>query len=161
MLGSALIIGITLHYVGQSWPGAIGLGLALALSSTALVLPLVGSASAVGRGAFAMLLFEDLALVPIIFARRGLRQPDPLSPHPGSGALPAVIRDQLSPSPWPIRRGDACYRSVLGSIVMTLPFIVALGPPLPTRSQTCSGAGMPLNEGKASVRPSTSASDTE
>lgn len=68
LLGSALIIGITLHYVGQSWPGAIGLGLALALSSTALVLPLVGSASAVGRGAFAMLLFEDLALVPIIFA---------------------------------------------------------------------------------------------
>lgn len=68
LLGSALILGITLHYVGQSWPGAIGLGLALALSSTALVLPLVGSASAVGRGAFAMLLFEDLALVPIIFA---------------------------------------------------------------------------------------------
>lgn len=68
LLGSALIVGITLHYVGQSWPGAIGLGLALALSSTALVLPLVGSVSAVGRGAFAMLLFEDLALVPIIFA---------------------------------------------------------------------------------------------
>lgn len=68
LLGSALIVGITLHYVGQSWPGAIGLGLALALSSTALVLPLVGSFSAVGRGAFAMLLFEDLALVPIIFA---------------------------------------------------------------------------------------------
>ncbi|WP_288456939.1 cation:proton antiporter, partial [uncultured Sphingomonas sp.] len=42
--------------------------LALALSSTALVLPLVGTTSPVGRGAFAMLLFEDLALVPIIFA---------------------------------------------------------------------------------------------
>ncbi len=68
LLGSALIIGVTLHYVGQEWPGAIGLGLALALSSTALVLPLVGTSSAVGRGAFAMLLFEDLALVPIIFA---------------------------------------------------------------------------------------------
>lgn len=68
VLGSALIIGITLHYVGQGWPGAIGLGLALTLSSTALVLPLVGTTSAVGRGAFAMLLFEDLALVPIIFA---------------------------------------------------------------------------------------------
>jgi CPA2 family monovalent cation:H+ antiporter-2 len=68
LLGSALIIGITLHFVGQSWAGAIGLGLALALSSTALVLPLVGTTSAVGRGAFAMLLFEDLALVPIIFA---------------------------------------------------------------------------------------------
>jgi CPA2 family monovalent cation:H+ antiporter-2 len=68
LLGSALIIGVTLHYLGQGWSGAIGLGLALALSSTALVLPLVGTTGAVGRGAFAMLLFEDLALVPIIFA---------------------------------------------------------------------------------------------
>ncbi|WP_085809641.1 cation:proton antiporter [Sphingomonas sp. TZW2008] len=68
LIGSAMIIGTALHLLGQGWPGAIGLGLALALSSTALVLPLVGTTSAVGRGAFAMLLFEDLALVPIIFA---------------------------------------------------------------------------------------------
>lgn len=64
---SALVIGIALHLIGQSWVGAIGLGLALALSSTALVLPMAGTASKVGRTAFAMLLFEDLALVPIIF----------------------------------------------------------------------------------------------
>ncbi|MDQ1231351.1 cation:proton antiporter [Sphingomonas sp. SORGH_AS_0879] len=68
LLGSAALIGIALHLIGQSWAGAIGLGLALTLSSTALVLPLVGTTSPVGRGAFAMLLFEDLALVPIIFA---------------------------------------------------------------------------------------------
>ncbi len=65
---SALLIGVALHLLGQGWTGAIGLGLALALSSTALVLPMVGTESAVGRSAFAMLLFEDLALVPIIFA---------------------------------------------------------------------------------------------
>ncbi|WP_375429199.1 cation:proton antiporter [uncultured Sphingomonas sp.] len=68
LLGSAAIVGIGLHVLGQDWPGAIGLGLALAMSSTALVLPLSGTTGAVGRGAFAMLLFEDLALVPIIFA---------------------------------------------------------------------------------------------
>lgn len=68
LLGSGLLIGAGLHLLGQNWAGAIGLGLALALSSTALVLPLVGTTGAVGRGAFAMLLFEDLALVPIIFA---------------------------------------------------------------------------------------------
>lgn len=68
LLGSGLIIGIALHILGQPWPGAIGLGLALSLSSTALVIPLAGTISAVGRAAFAMLLFEDLALVPIIFA---------------------------------------------------------------------------------------------
>ncbi|HEX8420391.1 MAG TPA: cation:proton antiporter [Sphingomonas sp.] len=68
LLGSATLIAVALHWVGQGWSGAAGLGLALALSSTALVLPLVGTTSPVGRGAFAMLLFEDLALVPIIFA---------------------------------------------------------------------------------------------
>lgn len=68
LLGSGVIIGLALHLMGQSMTGAIGLGLALALSSTALVLPMVGTQSAVGRSAFAMLLFEDLAIVPIIFA---------------------------------------------------------------------------------------------
>ncbi len=63
----AIAIGGALHLLGQSWGGALGLGMALALSSTALVLPMVGTTSAVGRRAFAMLLFEDLALVPIVF----------------------------------------------------------------------------------------------
>jgi monovalent cation:H+ antiporter-2, CPA2 family len=67
LLGSAAIIALGLSLLGQSGAGAIALGLALALSSTALVLPLVGTTSAVGRSALAMLLFEDLAIVPIIF----------------------------------------------------------------------------------------------
>ena len=65
---AAGLIAIGLHILGQGWAGAIGLGFALALSSTALVLPMVGTTSPVGRSAFSMLLFEDLALVPIIFA---------------------------------------------------------------------------------------------
>jgi monovalent cation:H+ antiporter-2, CPA2 family len=68
LIGSSILIGVGLFVLGQPTAGAAGLGLALALSSTALVLPLVGTTSAIGRGAFAMLLFEDLALVPIIFA---------------------------------------------------------------------------------------------
>ncbi|MES1985192.1 MAG: cation:proton antiporter [Pseudomonadota bacterium] len=67
LLISAAIIGVALYLIGQGIGGAVGLGLALALSSTALVLPMVGTQTAVGRSAFAMLLFEDLALVPIIF----------------------------------------------------------------------------------------------
>lgn len=67
LIGSAAILAAGLYLLGQPWTGAIGLGLALALSSTALVLPMVGTQSAVGRSAFSMLLFEDLALVPIIF----------------------------------------------------------------------------------------------
>jgi len=53
--------------LGQSWGGSVALGLALALSSTALVLPIAGTQTAVGRSALAMLLFEDIAIVPIIF----------------------------------------------------------------------------------------------
>ncbi len=68
LIGSAAIIALGLYAVGQSWTGSMALGLALALSSTALVLPLVGTTSPVGRSALAMLLFEDLAIVPIIFA---------------------------------------------------------------------------------------------
>ena len=68
LLVAAAIIGATLFLFGQSWTGALALGLALALSSTAVVLPLVGTTNPVGRAAFAMLLFEDLAIIPIIFA---------------------------------------------------------------------------------------------
>jgi len=68
LLVSAAVIALGLHLIGQGIQGSIGLGLALALSSTAIVLPLVGTHSAVGRAALAMLLFEDVALVPIVFA---------------------------------------------------------------------------------------------
>ena len=68
LLVSAVLIAAGLYLTGQSLPAAAGLGLALALSSTAIVLPLVGTHTPVGRSALAMLLFEDLALVPIVFA---------------------------------------------------------------------------------------------
>ncbi len=64
---SGLIIGFVLYLIGQNPAGALGLGLALALSSTALVLPMSGTKSPVGKAALAMLLFEDVAIVPIIF----------------------------------------------------------------------------------------------
>lgn len=68
LLLSALLIGGVILATGSSWQTATALGLALALSSTALVLPMVGTQSPVGRASFSMLLFEDVMLVPIIFA---------------------------------------------------------------------------------------------
>src|SRR5438270_3135126 len=71
-LGSAelaitgLLIAGGLWLSGQSLAAAAALGTALAMSSTALVLPIAGTHSAVGRTAFGMLLFEDLALVPLL-----------------------------------------------------------------------------------------------
>ena len=68
LLVSAALLGLGLLAMGQSVAGAVALGLALALSSTALVIPLVGTHGPVGRSALGMLLFEDVALVPIVFA---------------------------------------------------------------------------------------------
>lgn len=67
LVGGAGVIALGLLAFGWSAPAAIGLGFALALSSTALVLPIAGTTSSVGRLAFPMLLFEDLSIVPIIF----------------------------------------------------------------------------------------------
>ena len=68
LFASAALLGLGLLAMGQSLAGAVALGLALALSSTALVIPLVGTHGPVGRSALGMLLFEDVALVPIVFA---------------------------------------------------------------------------------------------
>src|SRR6059058_1359104 len=64
----AAVVGTGIALTGEHTPGAIALGLALALSSTAIVIPLVGTHTPVGRSALGMLLFEDVALVPIVFA---------------------------------------------------------------------------------------------
>ncbi len=66
-----LIIGgslaMALSMMGQYWTGALALGFALAFSSTAIVLPISGTTSPVGRAALSMLLFEDIMIVPIVF----------------------------------------------------------------------------------------------
>jgi CPA2 family monovalent cation:H+ antiporter-2 len=67
LIGCALLISAGLFVSGTAAPTAIALGLALAMSSTALVLPISGTEGPVGRTAFAMLVFEDLALVPMLF----------------------------------------------------------------------------------------------
>ena len=55
------------YYSGMSATAALALGFALAFSSTAIVLPISGTKSPVGRAALSMLLFEDIMIVPIIF----------------------------------------------------------------------------------------------
>ena len=67
VLVTAALVGSFLWLGGWQPQSAFLLALALAMSSTALVLPLCGTQGAVGRAALAMLLFEDLALVPILF----------------------------------------------------------------------------------------------
>ena len=77
MIAAALMF--VLSVIGEPLTGAVALGLALAMSSTALVLRITSAKTPVGRAALAMLLFEDIALVPIIFLL------DALAPGKSSG----------------------------------------------------------------------------
>lgn len=81
----SMLLAAFLSMMGQYWTGALGLGLALALSSTALVLQISGTQGPVGRAALGMLLFEDIAIVPIIFLLGAL------APHAASEGLDGLI----------------------------------------------------------------------
>ena len=70
VLLSAAVIALLAHLGGIGWPGAAILGAGLALSSTAMVLPILGErdllAGRAGRDIFAVLLFQDLAFIPLV-----------------------------------------------------------------------------------------------
>lgn len=58
--------------MGLPWPAAVVVGAGLALSSTAMVLPILSERGLLqmpsGRSAFSVLLFQDLAFIPLIAA---------------------------------------------------------------------------------------------
>ena len=83
---TAALLGTALFFTGESTSGAIGLGLALAMSSTALVLKIADTRTPVGKAALAMLLFEDIALVPIIFLLGAL------APYASADGLDGMFR---------------------------------------------------------------------
>jgi monovalent cation:H+ antiporter-2, CPA2 family len=77
---SCAVIASAAMLLGQPAPAAAAIGAALALSSTAIVMPLLAEKkrqhSQAGRATFAILLFQDLAVAPIlitlaVLARRG------------------------------------------------------------------------------------------
>ena len=69
VLSAAVIAGLA-HLAGIGWSGASILGIGLALSSTAIVLPMLGERDLLGgragRDSFAVLLFQDLAFIPLV-----------------------------------------------------------------------------------------------
>ena len=75
--GALLTAGLVMS--GEHVGGAVALGLALAMSSTALVPRITRAGTPVGRATLAMLLFEDIALIPIIVVL------DALAPHASGG----------------------------------------------------------------------------
>jgi CPA2 family monovalent cation:H+ antiporter-2 len=69
---STVAIGAIAHAFGNPPAAALALGACLSLSSTAIVLQLMAerreAATRTGRAVFAILLFQDIAVVPILFA---------------------------------------------------------------------------------------------
>jgi monovalent cation:proton antiporter-2 (CPA2) family protein len=69
-VASAAAIAALAYVAGATRPGAVVLGAGLALSSTAIVLPLLAERDLLGTGAgrdtFAVLLFQDVAFVPLV-----------------------------------------------------------------------------------------------
>ncbi len=69
---STLILGAILYGLDVPLTGAVIVGIGLALSSTAVVLPVLAEQrrlnTPTGRASFAVLLFQDLAVAPVLFA---------------------------------------------------------------------------------------------
>ena len=67
---TALVIGALALTLGLEWQTALAIGLALSLSSTAIVLQTLNEkgwiTTEAGRGGFSVLLFQDIAVIPIL-----------------------------------------------------------------------------------------------
>jgi glutathione-regulated potassium-efflux system ancillary protein KefC len=70
LVPSAVAIALLAHLAGLPWHDAIVLGAGLALSSTAIVLPMLADrkllSTTAGRDGFAVLLFQDIMFIPLV-----------------------------------------------------------------------------------------------
>jgi CPA2 family monovalent cation:H+ antiporter-2/glutathione-regulated potassium-efflux system protein KefB len=84
VLASAAAIAVLARLAGFGWTAGVVLGAGLAMSSTAIVLPMLGERDLLqtraGRDGFAVLLFQDMAFIPLVA----------LVPLLGGGRMPAL-----------------------------------------------------------------------
>jgi glutathione-regulated potassium-efflux system ancillary protein KefC len=70
LAASGLILGVALYFAGLTWQGALIAGLSLALSSTAIAMQALTERNELntptGRASFGILLFQDIAAIPLI-----------------------------------------------------------------------------------------------
>ena len=70
VVGTSLIVMIIAMSLGQAWSVSLAIGLILALSSTAIVLQTLSEKNLMnaegGRSSFSILLFQDMAVIPIL-----------------------------------------------------------------------------------------------
>jgi len=88
------LLALALHALGQPWPAAAVIGFALSLSSTALILQVLAERGELntrhGRSAFAILLFQDLAIMPALALLPLLEAGEPHAMSWRQFALPAL-----------------------------------------------------------------------
>lgn len=84
VVGTAAVLGLVAFWIGLPWKSSLAVGLILAISSTAIVLQSLGERGLMktpgGEASFAVLLFQDIAVIPIL-ALMPL-----LAARPGAGA---------------------------------------------------------------------------
>jgi CPA2 family monovalent cation:H+ antiporter-2/glutathione-regulated potassium-efflux system protein KefB len=101
LVPSSAALAALAHLSGLPWPGAVVVGTGLTLSSTAIVLPMLGErnllSSTSGRDSFAVLLFQDMAFIPLV-ALMPLLAGDSAATHvpwqsvaKGLGAIAAIL----------------------------------------------------------------------
>lgn len=70
MVGCGVVLSAFCYFLGLDWKIALLIGLTLALSSTAIAMQAMSerslTASPIGRSAFAVLLFQDIAAIPLV-----------------------------------------------------------------------------------------------
>ena len=103
ILSSGLAIALYISFYEDSWRAALVMGLTLALSSTALVMQLLHErgdlATRHGNGAFAVLLMQDLAVVPLL-------------------AIVPLLSDRDSPSAIPLGEQILTLLGMVGLVVL-------------------------------------------
>jgi monovalent cation:proton antiporter-2 (CPA2) family protein len=113
---AALLAGLARAF-GVGWAGAVVLGAGFALSSTAIVLPMLGERDLLqgraGRDSFAVLLLQDLAFIPLVALVPLLAG--------GADAVPAALHGGV---PWTgVARAVAAVVAILAGGRFLLPLV--------------------------------------
>ena len=118
---SAGLLAAAAHLAGASWTAAAVLGLAGAMSSTAIGLQTLAERRALGtragRASFSVLLFQDLAVLPVLVGV-GLLLPAGAA-HPGAWALAEGLGRGLGAIVAIVLLGRLALRPVLRSVART------------------------------------------
>lgn len=90
VVASALAIAGAVLLLGLGWKAALGIGLILAMSSTAIVLQCLSEKNLLrteaGQNSFAVLLFQDLAVIPVMAVLPLLAVAPTVGDHDGHGS---------------------------------------------------------------------------